>query len=56
MWKYQDPATLFIILDKEINWVFETNSDFLIHISLQPDGINLLYFKLRLFDLTDFIV
>ena len=28
------------------NWVFATNSDFLIPISLQPDGVNLQYFKL----------
>ena len=33
-----------------------TNSDFLITISLQLDGVNLLYFKLRLFDITEFIV
>ena len=29
---------------------------FLIPISIQPNGVNLWYFKLRLFDLTDFIV
>ena len=32
------------------------NSNIKIPISLQPHGINLFYFKLRLFDLTDFIV
>ena len=32
------------------NWVFATNSSFLIPISLQPYGVNLWYFKLRLFD------
>jgi len=29
---------------------------FIIPISLQPEGVNLLYFKLSLFDLTEFIV
>ena len=38
------------------NWVFATNSDYLFAISLQPDGINLWYFELRLFDCTEFIV
>ena len=36
------------------NWVFATTSNFLISISLQSVGINLWYFKLRLFDLTEF--
>ena len=31
-----------------------TNSSFLIHISLQYDGANLRYFKLKLFNITDF--
>ena len=39
-----------------MNWVFATNSNLLIPISLQPDVVNLWYFKLRLFDLTEFIV
>ena len=38
------------------NWAFATNSNFLILISWQPDGGNAWYFKLRLFDLTEFIV
>ena len=38
------------------NWVFSTNSHFLTLISLQPDSVNLWYFKLRLFDLTELIV
>ena len=38
------------------NWVFVTNSNYLIPISLQSDDINLCYFKLRLLDLTEFIV
>ena len=31
------------------DWVFATNSNLLIPLSLQPDGANLWYFKLRLF-------
>jgi len=38
------------------NWVFATNSNLLIPISLQPDGANLWYFKLRLFYLKVLIV
>ena len=38
------------------NGVFATNINVLIPISLHPDGLNLGYFKLRLFDLTEFIV
>ena len=38
------------------NWVFVTNSSFLSPMYLQPDVANLLYFKLRLFDPTQFIV
>ena len=38
------------------NWVFATNSNFLIPISLQPDGVGLWYFKLTLFDLKEIIV
>ena len=38
------------------NWVFATNSDFLIPISLKPNVVNLWYFKLILFDLTELIV
>ena len=34
------------------NGVLATNSSFLIPISLQPDGIKLWYFKVRLFDIT----
>ena len=33
------------------NWVFATNSNFLIPKSLQPGGVDLWYFKLWLFDL-----
>ena len=39
-----------------LNWVFATNSDILIPISLQLDGVNRWYFKLRIFDLMEFIV
>ena len=35
--------------------VFYTNLSFQIPISLQPDGVNLRYFKPRLFDPTDFM-
>jgi len=38
------------------NWVFATNLHFLTPISLQPDGVDLWYFKLRLYDLPEFIV
>ena len=34
----------------------DSNLNFLIPIYLQPDGVNLWCFKLRLFDLTEFIV
>ena len=37
-------------LNLQRNWVFTTNSNFLIPISFQPDVITLWYFKLRLFD------
>ena len=43
-------------LDTEADRVSATNSYFLIPLSLQLDGVNLLYFKLRLFNLTEFIV
>ena len=42
--------------DKKRNWVYATNSHFSTPISLQPDDVNLWYFKLRLFDLTELIV
>ena len=38
------------------NWVLVIKSNFLISIFLQPDGVNLWYFKLRLFDLGEFLV
>jgi len=38
------------------NWVFVTNSNCLIPISLQSDDVNPWYFKLRIFGLTEFIV
>ena len=38
------------------NWVFVTNSNCLIPISLQSDDVNIWYFKLRFFILTEFIV
>ena len=39
---------------KEKNWVFATSSNVLIPISLQPDLVNLWYFKLSLFSLKEF--
>ena len=36
--------------------MFATNSNFLIPMSLQPEGVNLLYFKLTTIFLTDFKV
>ena len=38
---------------KQRNWVCVTNSFFLIPISLEPKDVNLRYFKLILFDLTE---
>ena len=38
------------------NWVSAANSNFLIPISLKPDGVNRCCFKLRLFALTEFKV
>ena len=35
------------------NWGFDTNSDLLIPISLQPNGVNFWYFKLRLFGIAE---
>ena len=34
-----------------MNWVFATKSNCLMPISLQRDGVNLAFFKLRLFDI-----
>jgi len=38
------------------NWMFATNSNFLIPISLQRDSEHLGYFKLRLYDSTELLV
>ena len=38
------------------NWVFAKSINFLIPISLQPEGVHLWYFELRLFNLREFIV
>ena len=45
-----------LLKNMERNWVFATNLIFLILISLQPDGVNLWIFKVRLLDLTEFII
>ena len=44
------------LLTWERNWVFVTSSNFLILISWQSNSENLLYFKLRSLELTQFIV
>ena len=61
--KYEETDQFFKVFEKrgnrfkiwgnrpERNWVLATDSDFQIAISLQPDGVNLWYFKLSLFDL-----
>ena len=51
------PLTKIILMPTLLqkNWVFVTTSNFLIPKSLQPDGVNLSYFKLIWFDLTEFI-
>ena len=36
--------------------VFATNSNFLVPISLQPDGVNLWFFEIIPFDLKEFTV
>ena len=41
---------------EERNWVSATNSNFHTLTSLQPDVTKRWYFKVRLFDLTEFIV
>ena len=38
------------------NWVFGTKSNIKTSISIELDVVNIWYFKLRLFDLTEFIV
>ena len=40
------------VLDLVKELIFSTNSN----LPLQPDGVNLWYFKLRLFDVTEFSV
>jgi len=37
------------------NWVWGKNSKFVIPVSLQPDGLNLQYFEIILFNLKEFI-
>ena len=47
---------VFLLTWYQRHWFFATNSNFHIPISLRPDGVNLWYFKLRLFNLLVFIV
>ena len=44
------------VWDNQKNRVFATNSNFPILIPLQPNSLNLRFFKLGLFVLTEFIV
>ena len=58
-YKKSNPNTIFPLLNicyLQKNWVFATNSNELIPISLQHDGVNLWYLKLRFFDQTKFVV
>ena len=58
-YKKSNPNTIFPLLNicyLQKNWVFATNSNALIPISLQHDGVNLWYLKLRFFDQTKFVV
>ena len=50
---FEEVSPLFLIAKK---FSVYTNSNFLFPISLQPDSVNLWYYKLRLFDLTECIV
>ena len=51
-WNYVDINISSSLFSHSVrNLVFATNSNFLLTLSSQPDGVNLLYFKLRLFDL-----
>ena len=53
---YNNKEQGFILSEKiQRSWFFATNSDFLIPISLKPNVVNLWYFKLILFDLTELI-
>ena len=48
--------SVWIAIKCQRNWLFATNSDFLIPISFEPNAVNLWYFKLIFFDLTKVIV
>ena len=48
--------TKFFSFSGHRNWVFATKKNFLIPVFFQPDGVNLRYFKLSTFDLTQCIV
>ena len=59
-WYNYHEATITLVFPKLglflWKWTLVTNLNFLIPISLHHDGVNLWYFKLRPFDLTEFIV
>jgi len=54
LFKDQEPGKIkfFFKDNSQRNWVFATSSNFIISISLQPNGAHLWYLKLRLFGLT----
>ena len=56
LFKYNIQIISKNIFLRERNWVFATNLHFLTSISMQPDGVLLWYFNLRLFDLPELIV
>ena len=47
---------LWMVKVEQRKWVFATNPNFLTPIHLQPNDVNLWYFKLILFDITEVIV
>ena len=48
--------TSYFLSNLQRNWVYAKNSNFVSLYLCKPDGVNPWYFKLRLFDLTEFIV
>ena len=62
IWEEEDEKKILKIYLKEIcqvlvinTIIFTTNSNLLFPIQLKPDGVTLLYLKLRIFYLTEFI-
>ena len=46
LWVWRSTHTKLLHFKSERNWVFATNSDFIITISLEPNVVDLRYFKL----------